>query len=151
MKAARQAALLDVIEHEEIQTQEDLAAALARHGINVTQATISRDIKELGLVKIVGANGGYRYAYPDRSIGDDSHTQRVTRMLADSMLSAVAASNLVVIKTLTASASAAGEAIDNMRWPEGIGTLAGDNTLLGGARGEEEAVQLADKLMTMIR
>ncbi len=151
MKAARQAALLDVIEQQEIQTQEELASALARHGITVTQATISRDIKELGLIKIVGDNGAYRYASPNRSGSDDSHTQRLTRMLADSMLSATAASNLVVIKTLSASANAAGEAIDTMHWPEVVGTLAGDNTLLVVARTPEEAERLTDRLMAMIR
>lgn len=130
MKSLRQIAILDVIQKQDIETQEELAAALAAQGILVTQATVSRDIKELRLIKVLGPDGGYKYAAQDKESAGNGLSERFARMLAESLLSVAASRNLVVIKTLSGSANVAGEAIDSMEWPEVLGSLAGDNTIL---------------------
>lgn len=130
MKSIRQMAILDVIQRQDIETQEELAAALAARGITVTQATVSRDIKEMRLIKVMGPNGAYKYAAQDKEGTGAGLSERFNRMLADSLLSVAASRNLVVIQTLSGSAGMAGEAIDSMQWPEVIGSLAGDNTIL---------------------
>ena len=128
MKTVRQVAILDIIEKQEIETQEELASALNARGIRVTQATVSRDIKELRLLKVLTPSGKYKYATGDQA--DNNLTDRFIRMLAESLLSVSSANNLIVVKTLSGSANVAAEALDSMHWPEVLGTLAGDNTVL---------------------
>jgi len=128
MKAKRQALIREIVETQSIQTQEELAEALRRHGMVVTQATVSRDIKELHLLKVLADNGGYRYATMDKS--EQGLNDRLIRMLADSVVDMQSANNLIVIRTLSGSAHVAGEAVDSMKWPEILGTIAGDNTIL---------------------
>ena len=136
MKTVRQVAILDIIEKQDIETQEDLAEALRKRGINVTQATVSRDIKELRLLKVLSAGGVYKYATADKA--EHGLSDRLIRMLTDSVLSITSANNLIVVKTLSGSANVAAEALDSLHWSEVLGTLAGDNTILMIIRSNEE-------------
>ena len=136
MKAKRQALIREIVESQSIQTQEELAEALRQHGMVVTQATVSRDIKELHLLKVLAEDGAYRYATIDKS--EQGTTDRLIRMLADSVVDMQSANNLIVIHTLAGSAHVAGEAVDSLKWPEVLGTIAGDNTILIVVRSNEE-------------
>ena len=149
MKNARQTAILSLIEQYDIETQEELAAKLREQGMVVTQATVSRDIKELRLLKVLSSKGGYKYATADKA--ERGLSDRFVRMFKDSVLSISYASNIIVIKTLPGSANAAAEAIDSMRLPEILGTMAGDNTILAVATKEEEAAKAADAFRDLLK
>ncbi len=137
MKNARQTAILSLIEQNDIETQEELAGKLREIGITVTQATVSRDIKELRLLKVLSGKGTYKYATADKA--EHGLTDRFVRMFKESVLNIAYASNIIVIKTLAGSANVAAEAIDSMRLPEILGTMAGDNTVLAIVKNEQEA------------
>lgn len=128
LKSIRHAAILEIVEKQDVQTQEDLAMALKDQGIHVTQATVSRDIKELRLFKVMADNGGYRYAPVDKT--SQGVTDRFLRIFSEAVVSINASNNLVVIKTLTGSANSAAEAVDALHWSEILGSVAGDNTIL---------------------
>lgn len=149
MKTVRQVAILDIIEKKEIETQEELASALNARGIRVTQATVSRDIKELRLLKVLTPSGKYKYATGDQA--DNNLTDRFIRMLAESLLSVSSANNLIVVKTLSGSANVAAEALDSMHWPEVLGTLAGDNTVLLIIRSNEETLTVTSRIREMMK
>ena len=149
MKTVRQVAILDIIEKQEIETQEELASALNARGIRVTQATVSRDIKELRLLKVLTPSGKYKYATGDQA--DNNLTDRFIRMLAESLLSVSSANNLIVVKTLSGSANVAAEALDSMHWPEVLGTLAGDNTVLLIIRSNEETLPATSRIREMMK
>ena len=149
MKTVRQVAILDIIEKQEIETQEELASALNARGIRVTQATVSRDIKELRLLKVLTPSGKYKYATGDQA--DNNLTDRFIRMLAESLLSVSSANNLIVVKTLSGSANVAAEALDSMHWPEVLGTLAGDNTVLLIIRSNEETITVTRRIRDMMK
>lgn len=149
MKTVRQVAILDIIEKQEIETQEELASALNARGIRVTQATVSRDIKELRLLKVLTPSGKYKYATADQA--DNNLTDRFIRMLAESLLSVSSANNLIVVKTLSGSANVAAEALDSMHWPEVLGTLAGDNTVLLIIRSNEETITVTSRIREMMK
>ena len=136
MKARRQALIREIVDTQSIQTQEELAQALREHGMVVTQATVSRDIKEMHLLKVLSEEGGYRYATMDKS--EQGMNERLIRMLADSVVDMSSANNLIVIHTLPGSAHVAGEAVDSLHWPEVLGTIAGDNTILVIVRSNED-------------
>lgn len=149
MKTVRQVAILDIIEKQEIETQEELASALNARGIRVTQATVSRDIKELRLLKVLTPSGKYKYATGDQA--DNNLTDRFIRMLAESLLSVSSANNLIVVKTLSGSANVSAEALDSMHWPEVLGTLAGDNTVLLIIRSNEETITVTSRIREMMK
>ena len=149
MKTVRQVAILDIIEKQEMETQEELASALNARGIRVTQATVSRDIKELRLLKVLTPSGKYKYATGDQA--DNNLTDRFIRMLAESLLSVSSANNLIVVKTLSGSANVAAEALDSMHWPEVLGTLAGDNTVLLIIRSNEETLTVTSRIREMMK
>lgn len=149
MKSARHAAITQIIESRNIETQEELAAALQERGIRVTQATVSRDIKELHLIKVLSETGGYKYATLDKA--EKGMNERFIRMFSESVLSAVCANNLVVVKTLAGSAHVAGEAVDTLRWPEILGSIAGDNTILVICRSNDDALQVAERFRSMMK
>lgn len=149
MKNARQSAILTIIEHNDIETQEELASKLREMGIVVTQATVSRDIKELRLLKVLSANGSYKYATADKA--EHGVSERLVRMFIDSVLSITYAGNIVVIRTLSGSANAAGEAIDSMRWPEVLGTISGDNTIFVAVRSEDETELVVQKFKEILK
>ena len=149
MKNARQTAILSIIERENIETQEELASKLRDMGIVVTQATVSRDIKELRLLKVLTPDGSYKYATVDKA--EHGVSERLVRMFIDSVLSISYAENLIVIRTLPGSANAAGEAIDSMRWPEVLGTISGDNTIFVAVRSSEEAPAVVEKFQEILK
>ena len=149
MKTVRQVAILDIIEKNNIETQEELAEALRQRGILVTQATVSRDIKELRLLKVLTPTGAYKYATADKA--ENGLSERFIRMLSESLLSVAASNNLIVVKTLSGSANVAAEALDSLRWPEVLGTLAGDNTILLIIRSEADVPAVQTRLQEMMR
>ena len=149
MKNARQMAILSIIEKDNIETQEELAAKLRDIGIVVTQATVSRDIKELRLLKVLTPDGSYKYATVDKA--EHGVSERLVRMFIDSVLSISYAENLIVIRTLSGSANAAGEAIDSMRWPEILGTISGDNTIFVAVRSADAAPAVVEKFQEILK
>lgn len=149
MKAKRQALIREIVENQNVQTQEELADALRGHGLNVTQATVSRDIKEMHLLKVLAEDGSYRYATMDKD--EQGTSDRLIRMLADSVLELNSANNLIVIRTLSGSAHVAGEAVDSLRWPEVLGTIAGDNTILVIVRSNEEVETIINRFRSIIK
>ena len=149
MKAKRQALIREIVESQSIQTQEELADALRVHGMLVTQATVSRDIKEMHLLKVLAEDGSYRYATMEK--GDTGMNDRLIRMLADSVVDMNSANNLIVIHTLPGSAHVAGEAVDSLKWPEVIGTIAGDNTILVIVRSNEEVEDVVRRFRGIVK
>jgi len=129
MKQLRQRAIRDLVERRPIRTQQELAAALRERGFRATQATISRDIAELQLVK-AGREGVAAYALPARlAEADPTGEQRLRRLFRDIPVEFREAGLLLVLVTLPGSAHAIAAALDRSRWPEAVGTLAGDDTL----------------------
>ena len=149
MKAKRQALIREIVEAQSIQTQEELAEALRAHGMVVTQATVSRDIREMHLLKVLAEDGSYRYATMEKS--DSGMNDRLIRMLTESVVEMNSANNLIVIHTLPGSAHVAAEAIDNLKWPETIGTIAGDNTILVIVRTNEEVDTVMKRFHSIIK
>ena len=129
MKSARQRKILEIVGHQVIGTQEEIAHILRESGYPVTQATISRDIKELGLVKIPIGQDQYRYAIPQEPQEKNMYP-RLQRVFRDSVTHLDYSENLIVIKTLTGNAHAVASCIDHTKWEEIIGTVAGDDTIL---------------------
>jgi transcriptional regulator of arginine metabolism len=150
MKNDRQSLIMAIIKEQAVGTQEDLGDLLERRGVTVTQATLSRDIKELGLIKVPTMEGYYRYSLPvERASGD--LMRRAQRMLEDAILSVEAAGNIIVIKTTNGSAQAVAAALDEMDLPELLGTVAGDNTIFGVVREEQLVGQVLAKLQQIRR
>ena len=149
MKAKRQALIREIVEAQSIQTQEELAEALREHGMVVTQATVSRDIREMHLLKVLADDGSYRYATMEK--GDTGVSDRLIRMLADSVVEMNFANNLIVIRTLPGSAHVAAEAVDNLKWPEVLGTIAGDNTILVIVRANDEVDAVMKRFRSIIK
>jgi len=127
MRYARQSKILEIIAGSEIDTQERLAEKLKQAGFNATQATVSRDIKELGLIKVTGKSGRSCYAQAPKVSALE--IDRYKKILHETIQSIKAAENIVVIKTLSGCANAAAEVIDKMDREEILGTIAGDNTI----------------------
>ncbi len=149
MKATRQKAILEIIRQQDINTQEELAEALKKLNFNVTQATVSRDIKELRLLKTLSNDGVYRYTM----VENVEHTldERFRRIFGESVLSVSSAYNQVVIRTLSGSANVAAEMLDSLGWSEVIGTLAGDNTVLLILRSIDDVAEIVSKINEMLR
>ena len=127
MKNERQKVILDIIYSQNVETQEELGVQLQKRGYRVTQATISRDIKELHLIKVQAERGVYKYAVNESSTV--LNTERMMRIFREVVVSIKGSGNIVVVNTLSGSGPAAGEAIDNFGIQEIIGSLAGDNTV----------------------
>ena len=127
MKPARHALIIELISNYSVATQYDLAKLLREHGIHVTQATVSRDIKELRLVKVLMDNGRYKYAISD--VTKTGLQDRFMKIFSHSVTSLTSAGNLIIVKTITGTAAASAEAIDSLEWDEVAGTVAGDNTV----------------------
>lgn len=149
MKAMRHAMILQLIDAMEIDTQEMLADQLMARGIKVTQATISRDIKELRLIKVLSDHGTYKYATAERA--DKNISDRLIRIFAESVVSMIEAENLIVIKTLPASANVAAEAIDGLNWSEIAGTLAGENSIFVALKSREMVPTVLARFRTMMK
>lgn len=149
MKYSRHSKILEIIEKKDIETQEELAEELRKEGIDVTQATVSRDIKELRLVKVLAPSGVYKYAVIDNNNMDIS--PKLIRVFAESVLSIDHANNLIVIKTLAGSAQAAASAIDAFNWKEIVGCIAGDDTIMVVVRENESVKEVIDRFNQIIR
>jgi len=128
MKSNRQAMILELISQQDIETQNQMMEALQAQGIRTTQATLSRDINELRLVKELSPGGVYRYVAATRDELSD-YDVRLQKIFRESVISYAPAQNLVVLRTLPGLANAAASALDNMNVPELVGTLAGDDTV----------------------
>ncbi len=144
MKASRQDDIIRIITSRNIVTQEDLAGALRELGYQVTQATISRDIRELRLIKVTDEHGINKYVRPERK--EAAVSERLNRILSDSLISVEHAGQMVVARTLSGSANIACEAIDTMEWPEILGTIAGDNTIFIAVRNQRDAGKIASRI-----
>ncbi len=145
MKAKRQEALLEIIRNERIDTQEELTGALREAGFAVTQATVSRDIKELRLVKTLGEDGRYHYAAVNPPQAE-ALSGKLQTLFRDAVHSVDHAGNIVVVKTLSGTAGAVCTAADSMQLPMIVGSIAGDDTMLFVTRTEADAVRLSQTL-----
>jgi transcriptional regulator of arginine metabolism len=143
-KSERQGAIRDLVRERHIATQSELRDALAERGFDVDQGTVSRDVKDLGIVKAAGEDGAYYYAVLD----DVSPAVRTTRLslLRQLVRSVLSSGNLVVVDCGPGNASAVGEAIDHLNFSEIIGTIAGDNTLLAVVREGTSARAVVGKI-----
>lgn len=148
MKVARHAKILDIINSKDIETQEELAEQLKKSGMNVTQATVSRDIKELKLIKVLSKDGKYKYASITHT--ENFISNKLVNVFSQTVASVEAVGSFVVIKTIAASAPAAAEAIDSLGFDGIAGTIAGDNTIFVLARSEEKAQELTSKMRKML-
>jgi len=149
MKTKRHAMITRLIAAQNIETQEELAGILRDHGFSVTQATVSRDIKELRLIKILTPEGNYRYATVEKAEADMQ--ERFIQVFANCVLSVATAGNLIVIKTIEGSASAAAQAVDSMDLPEVVGTIAGDNTIFVAVHEARVVPELVKKFQKMMK
>ncbi len=148
MRNKRHEAILDLITKNNIETQQELTIALSSIGFDVTQATVSRDIKELRLLKKLNDSGRYVYA-PHTSENSEGVTDKMSIILSKSIISVDYALNTVVIKTLAGMAQGAASVLDAMQFPECLGTIAGDDTIFVTVRSESAAQKLCKKLKNM--
>ncbi|HEV3029185.1 MAG TPA: arginine repressor [Planctomycetota bacterium] len=146
-KADRQNAILDVIAKHAVATQAELKDRLKERGIEADQATLSRDIRELGVVKASEDGAHYRYA-PVEAVGPPTHV-KASAILVRLVRKIECSGNLLVVKTDPGEASPAGLALDRMSWPEVVGTVAGDDTLLVVVREGTPARKLAKKILNL--
>ena len=149
MKSTRQAEILNIIQSVDIETQEQLLDELGKRGISATQATISRDIKQLHLVKVQAGAGCYRYALAERKHTAD-FDGRLRTIFKESVTSFDVAQNIVVINTMPGLASAACSALDSMAIDQMVGTLAGDDTAILIMRTNEAASDFCSEIHTML-
>lgn len=147
MKTERQNKIIEIINREAIETQEELAEALNREGYNVTQATVSRDIRELKLIK-VAADGRQKYAAIRQN--DGSIADKYIRVLRDGFASMDMAQNILVIKTVAGMAMAVAAALDNMQWQEIVGTIAGDDTIMCAIKSVSDTYTVMDRIRKII-
>ena len=147
MKSARHSMILELIDQYDINTQDELASMLNDRGVKVTQATVSRDIKDLRLIKVLTESGSYKYATVDKAGLKD----RFISIFAHSVVSMAEAGNLIVIKTITGTAPAAAEAIDSMRLDDIVGTMAGDNTIFVAVKDPAVTPELIKRFQDMLK
>ena len=148
MKTRRQTKILELIKKYEIETQEDLSAYLEQEGYQVTQATVSRDIRELKLTKVSLSGGRQKYVALLESNEDMS--KKYERIFRDGFISMDIAQNILVIKTVSGMAMAVAAALDALQLYEVVGTIAGDDTIMCAARSTEDAIAVIDKLRKFV-
>ena len=146
---ARQATILDIISKKDIETQEELCAELNKLNFNVTQATVSRDIKDLKLYKVAGTTKKYKYAYIESE--GDVVTNKMRNLFRECVQSINFANNIIVIKTMRGNGSTAGAFVDSLQYSEIIGTVAGDDTVIIIADSNENTPILVDRLKEYVR
>lgn len=149
MKLARQSKIIELINKYEVETQEELAKKLTESGFYITQATVSRDIRELKLTKVTTDDGRQKYAILKEQ--EKNFNNRFLHVLMDGFASMDKAQNILVIRTLTGMAMAVAAAIDALDFNEIIGTIAGDDTLFCATRSEEEVVVLMEKINRVLK
>lgn len=143
-KSERQSRLLQLIRSQDIGTQEELVSGLNEAGLDVTQATISRDIKELGIIKVTTGSGSQKYVPMERS--GEVASGRLMKVFSEAVVQVDNAMNLVIVKSLPGMAQACASALDSMRLPEIAGSIAGDDTVFIAARSVEQAELLSRSL-----
>lgn len=148
MKIDRRSKMLEIISRREIETQEELAQELRKEGFNVTQATVSRDIKNLQLIKVLSSTGRYKYV-ANKEESKDAIGKLVT-LLSHTIISVENIDKMVVVRTITAAASTAAEAIDQLDLAEIAGTIAGDNTIFMMVRSDDMAVDIVRKISELV-
>ena len=144
MKYKRHDKIIELISKYDIDTQDELIARLREEGFEVTQATVSRDIRDLKLVKISTAKHKYKYALPAHNEMEISSKYR--NIIRETILHVDRAGNMVVLRTYAGMVQAAAAAIDGMRWGEIVGTIAGDDTIFVLMRDAEGAIEFSDKV-----
>ena len=147
MKISRHAKILEIIAKYDVETQEELSAMLVKEGYPVTQATVSRDIRELKLTKVAVSSGRQKYAaisHPQKDLS------KYIRIFRDGFRSMDMAQNILVIKTVSGMAMAVAEALDVIGFHEIVGCVAGDNTIMCAVRTVDDTIILMDKLKKMI-
>ena len=149
MKSERQKKILEIINRENIETQNQLIDALAREGVKSTQATLSRDIRELHLIKEQTPGGVYRYAASGRE-GVFDHDTRLRKIFRESVVDYAVAQNLIVIKTLPGLADAACSTLDSMDIPSLVGSIAGDDTAFVAMKDNAAAEQLCKEIENLL-
>lgn len=150
LKSRRQAEILRIIREQDIETQEQMLERLERRGIRATQATISRDIKELNLVKQPGEGGNYRYVASGPKPVERSFAGRLKNIFKEGVASCEAAQNIVVVKTMPGLAPAAAAALDGMELEGFVGSLAGDDTAILIMRTNQVAEELTREIESML-
>ena len=148
MKTRRHAKILELIKEHDIDTQDELLRHLREEGFDVTQATVSRDIKELRLVKTLSRSGKYKYSTGSETTNDMS--AKFYSLFSDSVLSVEAAMNMLVVKCMTGMAQAVCASLDSMHWPGFVGTLAGDDTIFIVCRTEGDALETQEEFRKLI-
>ncbi len=147
MKIERHAKIVELINRQDIETQEDLAEKLKEAGFQVTQATVSRDIRELKLTKI-SVDGRQKYAVVDPI--SSTMDEKYLRVLRDGFVSMDMAQNILVIRTVAGMAMAVAAAMDAMHWPEIAGCIAGDDTILCAVRSVDDTLRVMDKIRKLL-
>lgn len=148
MKAKRQSKILELIQRYDIETQEELSAYLMREGFEVTQATVSRDIRELKLTKVVMSNGKQKYSVLSET--NDQMSEKYVRVFKEGFISIDMAQNILVIKTVSGMASAVAAALDAMQIEGIIGSIAGDDTIMCAVRTVDDTVSIMRRLRKIV-
>ncbi len=148
MKISRQSKIIELINKYDIETQEELADRLMKDGYNVTQATVSRDIRELKLTKVAVDGGRQKYIVLQKT--EPGMSEKYTRVLRDGFVSMDMAQNIMVVKTVPGMAMAVAAALDALQMSSIVGCIAGDDTVMCAIRSTEETVQVMEKLSKLL-
>lgn len=148
MKGQRHIKIREIITHQDIETQDELVEALREAGFQVTQATVSRDIKELLLIKVPTDDGKYKYSLPSDQRYNPVH--KLKRALVDNFLHIDHTGNLIVMKCLPGTANSIAALLDSIEWPEIMGTISGDDTILIICRTVDNSISVVKQIMFYI-
>lgn len=147
-RTGRQLKLIEIINKNEIETQEALAEALRNEGYLVTQATVSRDIKDLGLIKVMTPNKTYKYAQPAST--EQKSSGKMLNLFRECVISIDYVGHLIVIKTVSGGANSAATLVDKLNFPEVMGCVAGDDTILVVIKDQQKIVPIVEKLKSLL-
>ncbi|MBW9170741.1 arginine repressor [Clostridium estertheticum] len=148
MKISRHAKIIEIIQSKDVETQEQLAQELKNNGFDITQATVSRDIKELKLIKVMNAHG--THIYSTSSPGDSFLSNKLVNIFSQTVLYVDNVDKFIVLKTISGAGAAAAEALDSLKFSGIVGTVAGDNTVFILVRNEEDSKDIIQKVKKMI-
>ncbi|WP_298841919.1 arginine repressor [Clostridium sp.] len=148
MKISRHAKIIEIIHSKKVETQEQLAEELKNNGFDITQATVSRDINELKLIKVVNAYG--TYSYVTSSQGDSFLSNKLANIFSQTVLYVDHVDKFIVLKTISGAGAAAAEALDSLKFNGIVGTVAGDNTVFILVRKEEDTKEIIHQVKKMI-
>jgi transcriptional regulator of arginine metabolism len=148
IKNRRHKMIREIIENKNIETQFQLTDELRKYGFNVTQATISRDIKELGLIKVASGENFFRYSFPPGSMAGNTF-DRAKKMMRDNMLRIDKSGQLIVLRTLPGTAQGIAFCLDGLSWKEILGTIAGDDTIMIVIKEDEDIEAILERLQNL--